>query len=162
MCFIIGKLFKFDRNYMQKNYWYISLTSCDHHQCWNNALFLLFLLLLLLFFILTVCFHLLGTVYYFLFSASLPIMVDIPTACRRNPRHQERKGQRLPRDPCDRNRTKHATICYHTRCIQSLSFVAFDNSISISSIRGISSSLNLCFFVASSSRVREKANGEHV
>lgn len=90
-------------------------------------------------------------------------MVDIPTASRRNPCGQERKGQRLPRDPCDRNRTKYATICYHTRCIQSLSFVAFDNSICISSIRDIFSSLNLCFLLFSSmftkSRMANMCNG---
>lgn len=68
-------------------------------------------------------FSILGIVYHFSFSTSLPITVDIPTAHRRNPCGQEGKGHGLPRDPCDRNHTRHATIYCHTRCVQPLSFV---------------------------------------
>lgn len=56
-----------------------------------------------------------------------PNHIDIPTAHGRNPCGQEGKGHGLPRDPCDRNRTRHATIYCHTRYVQTtiqpLSFV---------------------------------------
>lgn len=59
----------------------------------------------------------LGTIFHFPLSTSLPITVDIPTAHRRgNPRGQEGKGG-IPRQlpPRDRNSTKHATIYPVTR-----------------------------------------------
>lgn len=55
-------------------------------------------------------FSILGIVYHFSFSTSLPITVDIPTAHRRNPCGQEGKGHGLPRDPCDRNHTQRYTV----------------------------------------------------
>lgn len=81
-------------------------------------------------------------------------MVDIPTARRRNPR--KLGGEGVQSLPCDRNRTKHATICYHSRRVRATFFFVSKHIIVLSRYDRYLFVVNICLCVVFNLHVHGK------